>query len=186
MKIFLPEKVNFIINKLKENGYEAYAVGGCVRDSVLGRVPDDWDITTSATPNETKALFRRTFDTGIEHGTITVLVDKEPFEVTTYRVDGEYEDSRHPKEVVFTRSLKEDLLRRDFTINAMAWSLDADSFGELVDPFDGMYDLEECIIRTPCDPDITFSDDPLRMMRAVRFASQLGFTIGKKLLSPYG
>ena len=177
MKIFLPEKVNFIINKLKENGYEAYAVGGCVRDSVLGRVPDDWDITTSATPNETKALFRRTFDTGIEHGTITVLVDKEAFEVTTYRVDGEYEDSRHPREVVFTRSLKEDLLRRDFTINAMAWSLDADSFGELVDPFDGMYDLEECIIRTPCDPDITFSDDPLRMMRAVRFASQLGFTI---------
>ena len=177
MKIFLPEKVNFIINKLKENGYEAYAVGGCVRDSVLGRVPDDWDITTSATPNETKALFRRTFDTGIEHGTITVLVDKEAFEVTTYRVDGEYEDSRHPREVVFTRSLKEDLLRRDFTINAMAWSLDADSFGELVDPFDGMYDLEECIIRTPCDPDITFPDDPLRMMRAVRFASQLGFTI---------
>ena len=142
MKIFLPEKVNFIINKLKENGYEAYAVGGCVRDSVLGRVPDDWDITTSATPNETKALFRRTFDTGIEHGTITVLVDKEAFEVTTYRVDGEYEDSRHPREVVFTRSLKEDLLRRDFTINAMAYNEEEG----LVDIFGGIEDLQRKMI----------------------------------------
>ena len=177
MKIQLPEKVNRIITTLQKHGFEAYAVGGCVRDSFLGRVPGDWDITTSAAPEETKSLFARTFDTGIEHGTITVLLNGEGFEVTTYRIDGKYEDNRHPSKVQFTRSLSEDLLRRDFTINAMAWSLDADSFGELVDPFDGMYDLEECIIRTPCDPDITFSDDPLRMMRAVRFASQLGFTI---------
>ena len=120
MTINLPQQVNQIIHVLQQHGYEAYAVGGCVRDSILGRVPDDWDITTSATPLETKALFQRTFDTGIEHGTITVLLDKEAFEVTTYRVDGKYEDSRHPSEVTFTRSLREDLLRRDFTINDMA------------------------------------------------------------------
>ena len=119
MTIILPEKVNTIIHTLQEHGYEAYAVGGCVRDSVLGREPEDWDITTSALPEETKALFRRTFDTGIEHGTVTVLLDKEGFEVTTYRIDGKYEDSRHPKEVKFTRNLREDLLRRDFTINAI-------------------------------------------------------------------
>jgi putative nucleotidyltransferase with HDIG domain len=173
MKIFLPEKVNFIINKLKENGYEAYAVGGCVRDSVLGRVPDDWDITTSATPNETKALFRRTFDTGIEHGTITVLVDKEAFEVTTYRVDGEYEDSRHPREVVFTRSLKEDLLRRDFTINAMAYNKEEG----LVDIFGGIEDLQRKMIRCVGNARERFGEDALRILRAVRFAAQLGFRI---------
>ena len=173
MKIFLPEKVNFIINKLKENGYEAYAVGGCVRDSVLGRVPDDWDITTSATPNETKALFRRTFDTGIEHGTITVLVDKEAFEVTTYRVDGEYEDSRHPREVVFTRSLKEDLLRRDFTINAMAYNEEEG----LVDIFGGIEDLQRKMIRCVGNARERFGEDALRILRAVRFAAQLGFRI---------
>ena len=173
MKIFLPEKVNFIINKLKENGYEAYAVGGCVRDSVLGRVPDDWDITTSATPNETKALFRRTFDTGIEHGTITVLVDKEAFEVTTYRVDGEYEASRHPREVVFTRSRKEDLLRRDFTINAMAYNEEEG----LVDIFGGIEDLQRKIIRCVGNARERFGEDALRILRAVRFAAQLGFRI---------
>ena len=122
IKINLPEKVHTIITTLQQNGYEAYAVGGCVRDSILGRKPGDWDITTSAMPEETKALFEKTFDTGIEHGTVTVLLDKEGFEVTTYRIDGKYEDSRHPKEVTFTRSLKEDLLRRDFTINAMAYN----------------------------------------------------------------
>lgn len=178
MKIFLPEKVNFIINKLKENGYEAYAVGGCVRDSVLGRVPDDWDITTSATPNETKALFKRTFDTGIEHGTITVLVDKEAFEVTTYRVDGEYEDSRHPKEVVFTRSLKEDLLRRDFTINAMAYNEEEG----LVDIFGGIEDLERKVIRCVGDARERFGEDALRILRAVRFAAQLGFRIEEETM----
>lgn len=173
MKIILPEKVNFIINRLKENGYEAYAVGGCVRDSVLGRIPDDWDITTSATPNETKALFPRTFDTGIEHGTITVLVEKESFEVTTYRVDGEYEDSRHPKEVVFTRSLREDLLRRDFTVNAMAYNEEEG----LVDIFGGMKDLEQKTIRCVGNAQERFGEDALRILRAVRFAAQLGFEI---------
>ena len=113
VEIQIPEKVNKIIHTLQEHGYEAYAVGGCVRDSCLGREPMDWDITTSAMPEETKALFPHTFDTGIEHGTITVLLDHEGFEVTTYRVDGKYEDSRHPKEVIFVRNLQEDLLRRN-------------------------------------------------------------------------
>ena len=138
MKITMPEKVEIIINTLREHGYEAYAVGGCVRDSILGRVPEDWDITTSAKPEETKQLFRKTFDTGIEHGTVTVLIGGEGFEVTTYRIDGEYEDSRHPSEVRFTRNLKEDLQRRDFTINAMAYN---DETG-IVDIFGGLEDLE--------------------------------------------
>ena len=142
MKIQLPPKVNQIMQTLQANGFEAYAVGGCVRDSILGRKPDDWDITTSATPQETKQLFQKTFDTGIEHGTITVLLGKDAYEVTTYRVDGKYEDSRHPSEVTFTRSLKEDLLRRDFTMNAMAYN---DKEG-LVDIFGGMDDLQNrCI-----------------------------------------
>ena len=173
VKIQLPEKVNQIICTLQEHGYEAYAVGGCVRDSILGRIPDDWDITTSATPLETKALFARTFDTGIEHGTITVLLDKDAFEVTTYRVDGEYEDSRHPKEVTFTRCLKEDLLRRDFTINAMAYN---DSEG-LVDIFGGIEDLSNKTIRCVGDARARFGEDALRILRAVRFAAQLGFEI---------
>lgn len=173
MKIQLPEKVSEIINTLHANGHEAYAVGGCVRDSILGRVPDDWDITTSATPLETKALFKRTFDTGIEHGTITVLIDKDAFEVTTYRVDGKYEDSRHPTEVTFTRSLSEDLLRRDFTINAMAYN---DTEG-IVDIFGGMDDLANKTIRCVGNAEARFGEDALRILRAVRFASQLGFEI---------
>lgn len=173
MKIQLPEKVSVIINTLQAHGYEAYAVGGCVRDSILGREPDDWDITTSATPLETKSLFKRTFDTGIEHGTITVLIDKNAFEVTTYRVDGEYEDSRHPKQVTFTRCLKEDLLRRDFTINAMAYN---DTEG-LVDIFGGIEDLNHKIIRCVGNAEERFGEDALRILRAVRFAAQLGFEI---------
>lgn len=173
MKIILPKKVSKIIHTLQANSYEAYAVGGCVRDSILGRTPDDWDITTSATPEETKALFRRTFDTGIEHGTITVLMEKEGFEVTTYRVDGKYEDSRHPKEVQFTRSLKEDLLRRDFTINAMAYN---DEEG-LVDIFGGIEDLQNKMIRCVGNARARFGEDALRILRAVRFAAQLGFQI---------
>lgn len=176
MKIQLPEKVNIIISTLQAHGYEAYAVGGCVRDSILGREPDDWDITTSATPLETKALFKRTFDTGIEHGTITVLLDKDTFEVTTYRVDGKYEDSRHPKEVTFTRSLKEDLLRRDFTINAMAYN---DEEG-LVDIFGGISDLKNKTIRCVGNAEERFGEDALRILRAVRFAAQLGFEIEKE------
>lgn len=173
MKIQLPKKVNQIIHTLQAHGYEAYAVGGCVRDSILGRVPDDWDITTSATPLETKALFSKTFDTGIEHGTITVLLDKEAFEVTTYRVDGKYEDSRHPSEVTFTRCLAEDLLRRDFTINAMAYN---DEEG-IVDIFGGMKDLSGKVIRCVGNAKARFGEDALRMLRAIRFAAQLGFEI---------
>ena len=121
MKLNIPSGAEIILNTLEQNGYEAYVVGGCVRDSILGRCPDDWDITTSASPEQVKALFRRTVDTGLQHGTVTVLIEKEGFEVTTYRVDGDYEDGRHPKEVRFTSNLKEDLKRRDFTINAMAY-----------------------------------------------------------------
>ena len=122
LELQLPENVQKIITTLQMYGYEAYAVGGCVRDSLLNRTPGDWDITTSAMPEETKSLFDKTFDTGIEHGTVTVVFGREGYEVTTYRIDGEYTDSRHPREVTFTRSLKEDLLRRDFTINAMAYN----------------------------------------------------------------
>lgn len=122
VKIKMPGKVNKIIGVLQEAGFEAYAVGGCIRDSLLGRTPNDWDITTSAKPMEVKALFSHTIDTGIQHGTVTILLDREGFEVTTYRIDGEYEDGRHPKEVSFTGSLEEDLKRRDFTINALAYN----------------------------------------------------------------
>lgn len=158
---------------LQANGFEAYAVGGCVRDSILGRKPDDWDITTSATPQETKQLFQKTFDTGIEHGTITVLLGKDAYEVTTYRVDGKYEDSRHPSEVTFTRSLKEDLLRRDFTMNAMAYN---DKEG-LVDIFGGMDDLQNRCIRCVGNAEERFREDALRILRAVRFAAQLDFEV---------
>ena len=186
VKIQLPDKVNRIIHTLQKNGFEAYAVGGCVRDSILGREPEDWDITTSAMPHETKALFDRTFDTGIAHGTVTVLLEKEGFEVTTYRIDGKYEDSRHPTEVTFTRCLKEDLLRRDFTINAMAYN-EKDG---LVDIFGGLSDLSAGIIRCVGNAKERFSEDALRILRGVRFAAQLGFSIeegtrrGMKELAP--
>lgn len=176
MKIQLPEKVNTIIQTLQEHGYEAYAVGGCVRDSLLGREPGDWDITTSASPDETKKLFARTVGTGIEHGTVTVLLGKEGFEVTTYRIDGKYEDSRHPTEVIFTRNLREDLLRRDFTINAMAYN---DTEG-IVDIFGGMDDLKRKIIRCVGNARERFGEDALRIMRGVRFAAQLGFSLEKE------
>ena len=173
MRIELPDKVNKIIETLAAAGYEAYAVGGCVRDSVLGRVPNDWDITTSARPEETKRLFPRTIDTGIQHGTVTVMLDKEGFEVTTYRIDGDYEDSRHPKEVTFTASLEEDLKRRDFTINAMAYN---DRIG-LVDSFGGIQDIEQGVIRCVGNAEDRFMEDALRMLRAVRFSAQLGYRI---------
>ena len=173
MQIELPEKVSQILKQIQAAGFEAYAVGGCVRDSILGRVPDDWDITTSAKPEQVKEIFRRTVDTGIQHGTVTVMFDKEGFEVTTYRVDGEYEDSRHPKEVLFTASLEEDLKRRDFTINAMAYN---ESAG-LVDIFGGIKDLEKGIIRCVGNPEERFTEDALRIMRAIRFSAQLGYVI---------
>jgi len=173
MKIALPEKVKQIIETIQAAGFEAYAVGGCVRDSLLGRVPSDWDITTSAKPEQVKALFPRTIDTGIQHGTVTVMLQKEGFEVTTYRIDGKYEDSRHPKEVTFTANLTEDLKRRDFTINAMAYN---ETEG-LIDIFDGREDMEKKQIRCVGEARERFREDALRMMRAVRFSAQLGYEI---------
>ncbi len=173
MKIALPRKVMMIIKNLQLHGYEAYAVGGCVRDSILARRPKDWDITTSARPEEVKKLFRRTVDTGIEHGTVTVLLGRDGYEVTTYRIDGAYEDSRHPKEVLFTNRLEEDLRRRDFTINAMAYNDEV----RLVDVFGGMQDLNHHLIRCVGDPRERFSEDALRILRAVRFSAQLNFPI---------
>ena len=177
MKIVLPEKVKFIIETLETHGYEAYAVGGCVRDTMLHRTPGDWDITTQAKPEQVKEIFAEknihTIDTGIQHGTVTVMVEHEGFEVTTYRIDGEYEDARHPKNVQFTASLLEDLKRRDFTINAMAYN---DKNG-LIDAFDGVGDLERGVIRCVGCAMERFSEDALRMLRAVRFAAQLGFDI---------
>ena len=173
MTINIPQKAEQILHILNEAGYEAYVVGGCVRDSILDRVPGDWDITTSALPEQVKELFHRTVDTGIQHGTVTVMMGKEGFEVTTYRVDGEYHDGRHPDAVTFTRSLEEDLKRRDFTINAMAYH---PGHG-LVDLFGGMEDINRKIIRCVGDPVERFTEDALRMLRAVRFSAQLGFTV---------
>lgn len=173
MKIIIPEKAKFIIETITAAGFEAYVVGGCVRDSILGRRPEDWDITTSAKPEEVKELFNRTIDTGIQHGTVTVMLDKEGFEVTTYRIDGKYEDGRHPSEVTFTPSLEEDLKRRDFTINAMAYN---DNVG-LVDLFGGIDDIKAKIIRCVGNAEERFNEDSLRIMRAIRFSAQLGYEI---------
>ena len=173
MKIQLPATVKAIIDTLQAKGFEAYAVGGCVRDSILGRKPDDWDITTSARPEQVKSIFGRTVDTGIAHGTVTVLFGSGAHEVTTYRVDGEYEDARHPREVTFTASLREDLRRRDFTVNAMAYN----EREGLVDLYGGMKDLQQKIIRCVGDPMERFSEDALRILRAVRFSAQLDFRI---------
>lgn len=169
----LPETVRDILNKLETAGFQAYAVGGCVRDSILGKEPDDWDFTTDARPEEVKALFPRTVDTGLQHGTVTVLLGGEGYEVTTYRIDGSYSDGRHPDSICFTPSLAEDLKRRDFTINAMAVS----ERGELVDLFGGQEDLARGCIRCVGDPYARFREDALRMLRAVRFAAQLNFEI---------
>lgn len=176
MVISLPTKVQHIIKTIQDAGFEAYAVGGCVRDSILGRKPNDWDITTSAKPEQVKALFRRTIDTGIAHGTVTIMLEKEGFEVTTYRIDGEYEDSRHPKEVTFTSSLEEDLKRRDFTINAMAYN-EAEG---LIDCFGGMEDIKNQRIACVGNAGERFKEDALRIMRAVRFSAQLGYEIEER------
>jgi tRNA nucleotidyltransferase (CCA-adding enzyme) len=169
----IPQKVTQIIQQLEAAGFESYAVGGCIRDTLLSRTPDDWDITTSATPQQVKSIFPRTIDTGIQHGTVTVMISHEGFEVTTYRIDGEYEDSRHPKEVIFTPNLSEDLKRRDFTINAMAYN-EKDG---LVDLYGGIEDLNRKIIRCVGNPIERFTEDALRILRAIRFSAQLGFTI---------
>jgi len=171
--IQIPENAREVIATLQNAGYEAYVVGGCVRDSILGRAPQDWDITTSARPEEVKALFHRTIDTGIRHGTVTVMMDKEGYEVTTYRIDGDYEDGRHPREVTFTPSLREDLKRRDFTINAMAYNEEEG----LVDLFGGMEDIERGVIRCVGNAEERFNEDALRILRAVRFSAQLGYGI---------
>jgi tRNA nucleotidyltransferase (CCA-adding enzyme) len=173
MRIEIPSGAKFIIDQLYKNGYEAFVVGGCVRDSLMGKEPKDWDITTSASPYDVKEIFSRTVDTGIKHGTVTVLVDKVGYEVTTYRIDGEYKDSRHPEEVIFTQDLKEDLRRRDFTINAMAYN---DTVG-VVDEYNGMNDLKNRIIRCVGVPSERFEEDALRILRAIRFSAQLGFSI---------
>ena len=173
MKLRLPSEVKYILDVLKSRGFEAYIVGGCVRDAVLARTPNDWDITTSARPEEVKAAFRRTVDTGIAHGTVTVLVHDSAFEVTTYRIDGAYEDGRHPSSVTFTPNLADDLLRRDFTVNAMAYNEEAG----LVDLYGGMDDLQRKCIRCVGNPDERFNEDALRVLRAVRFSAQLGFAI---------
>lgn len=173
LKVTMPADAALILDTLNKGGHEAYIVGGCVRDSILGRIPQDWDITTSALPEETKTLFDHTFDTGIQHGTITVVLHKENYEVTTYRVDGEYADCRHPDAVSFTKNLTEDLLRRDFTMNAIAYH-PAEGFR---DPFHGQEDIAAETIRGVGDPALRFQEDALRMLRCVRFAAQLGFQI---------
>ncbi len=169
----IPIQVKDIIKTLEDAGFEAFIVGGCVRDYLLGKTPKDWDITTSALPNETKKLFSHTYDTGIQHGTITVVIDKNNYEVTTYRIDGSYSDFRHPTEVIFTKKIDEDLSRRDFTMNAVAYS---ESVG-FCDPFFGREDIKRKIIRGVGDPDKRFNEDALRMLRGLRFSAQLNFEI---------
>ncbi|MEE3393603.1 MAG: HD domain-containing protein [Lachnospiraceae bacterium] len=173
VRINIPDDVKFIIRRLKDNGHEAYAVGGCVRDVFLGKDPADWDLTTDADPYVVKDIFHRTIDTGLKHGTVTVMIHGTGYEVTTYRIDGDYTDSRHPENVEFTRDLSEDLKRRDFTINAMAFNDDSG----VVDHFNGLKDLDDHIIRCVGDPVERFTEDALRIMRAVRFSCQLGFDI---------
>ena len=173
MTINIPQKAAQILKTLNAAGYEAYVVGGCVRDSILDRVPGDWDITTSAKPEEVKEIFGKTVDTGLQHGTVTIIKNRKGYEVTTYRIDGEYRDGRHPDSVEFTSSLLEDLKRRDFTINAMAYSHETG----IVDAFDGMGDLEKKVIRCVGCPRDRFTEDALRILRAIRFAAQLGFSI---------
>ena len=173
----IPESVRNVLLSLEGAGHEAWCVGGCVRDSLMGRAPEDWDVTTSALPEETLAVFgSRAFPTGLQHGTVTVRQDHQAVEVTTYRVDGAYHDHRRPDSVAFTRSLEEDLRRRDFTVNAMALSLR----GELRDPFGGQADLEAGILRCVGEPDLRLTEDALRILRGLRFAAVLGFEIEEK------
>ncbi len=177
--INIPNDVRFILDRLKNNGHEAYIVGGCVRDSILNNIPKDWDITTKARPEEVIKLFDKVILTGVKHGTVTVLINSEGYEVTTYRMDGEYEDSRHPKQVNFVSNLKEDLARRDFTINAMAYN----KVDGLIDYFDGVSDLKKKVIKTVGNSEKRFSEDALRMLRAIRFSSQLDFSISNETLN---
>lgn len=174
----MPEPVSVAINTLKAAGFEAFIVGGCVRDIALHRTPSDWDITTSALPNETELVFGdyKIIETGIKHGTVTVIIDGMHLEITTYRKDGDYIDNRHPADVSFTKKLEDDLCRRDFTVNAMAYS---ENDG-LIDLFGGTSDLDSRIIRTVGEPDERFTEDALRIMRALRFSAVLDFDIEEK------
>lgn len=173
MEIHIPTGARKIIARLEQHGYEAYIVGGCVRDSLIGKSPSDWDICTSARAEEMMALFedKRVIPTGIQHGTLTILAEDGAYEVTTFRIDGEYLDHRHPKSVAFTRELAEDLSRRDFTINAMAWHPERG----LIDLFGGVEDLRDRLVRAVGDPVQRFNEDGLRMLRMVRFATVLDF-----------
>ncbi len=175
MTISIPDNVKIILQRLNNAGFEAYCVGGAVRDSIMGLTPGDWDITTSALPEETRELFKdyKTVDTGLKHGTLTVVMDKTPYEITTFRIDGEYGDNRHPKNVTFTGKVADDLSRRDFTVNALAYN---ENVG-LVDLYDGQGDIYNSIIRTVGNADVRFNEDGLRIMRALRFSATLGFEI---------
>ena len=174
--MLIPDDVINIINTLENFGFEAFIVGGCVRDFLLAKTPKDWDITTNALPKDIKKIFTKTIDTGIEHGTVTVVINKNNYEVTTYRIDGEYADFRHPKKVSFTSNIREDLSRRDFTINAIACNPTSNIY---IDFFDGKIDINNKIVKGVGIPEVRFNEDALRMMRAVRFVNQLGFQIEK-------
>ncbi len=178
MKISIPSGVSVLLARLEQVGYEAYLVGGCVRDAYMGIAPQDYDITTSALPEQTKEVFRdaRVIETGLAHGTLTVLTDCGPVEITTYRQDGDYSDHRHPDAVYFTRSLEEDLARRDFTINAMAM----DRRQNLVDLYGGRADIDAKIVRCVGDAERRFEEDALRILRALRFAARFGFSLEAK------
>lgn len=175
MEFRLPKKVEYILSTLENAGFSADIVGGSVRDLLLGKTPDDYDITTSATPEQIKAVFanHRTVDTGIKHGTVSLILEGRQYEITTYRIDGEYRDSRHPEQVFFTKRIEEDLARRDFTVNAMAYS----PLRGLLDPFGGVEDLNNKIIRAVGDAPTRFDEDALRILRGIRFSSVLGFEI---------
>lgn len=177
MNIIFPNQVKTVISALEKNGFEAYIVGGCVRDSIIKKTPPDWDITTSALPNEVLTVFKdfKTIQTGLKHGTVTVIIDSMLLEITTFRVDGDYLDNRRPEKVKFCTTLKEDLSRRDFTMNAIAYN---NHFG-LVDPFGGKNDIESKMIRCVGNADLRFSEDALRILRALRFSSVLGFELEK-------
>ncbi|MGE5630318.1 MAG: CCA tRNA nucleotidyltransferase [Caulobacteraceae bacterium] len=178
----IPKEVIHIIDTLNEHKFQAFIVGGCVRDSLLGRKPTDWDIATNAKPEEVKGIFEKTIDTGIKHGTVTVIYGNAGFEITTFRVDGVYLDYRKPESVEFTASIEEDLARRDFTVNSIAFNLDEG----LVDPYNGIEDIDNKTIRAVGNPDKRFNEDALRMLRAVRFSAQLGFEIDEKTLESIG
>lgn len=180
MVMKLPKSVELILSKLNNCGYEAYIVGGCVRDSIIGTTPHDWDICTSAPPEQVMEVFEgyKIIPTELKHGVITIIIDDAQYEVTAYHIDGKYEDNRHPKEVSFTSDLKEDLSRRDFTINAMAYN---PSIG-LVDYFGGKKDIRKKLIKCVGNPDERFNEDALRIMRAVRFASILNYHIDNNTL----